>query len=205
MVSKILTFLGSSRVSEQSAPAPISGNHVALARRYIGSLYALAEKDGVIDAVAEEMRALRRLWNESAEWRFIACDPRLNSVEVREAVAQIVKLSGVSKLTANFLSVVAQHHRLSLLPTLTDGFIEEVATRRGEHFAQVRVSRPLSAVQGAALLASLTSVTGGKTHLTVIEDASLLGGMTVKLGTKFIDASVKTKLNRLERTLKGAA
>ena len=191
-------------VSEHSAPAPVAGNHVALSQRYVGALYTLAEQDGVLDVVAEEMRALRCLWNESAEWRFVACDPRLNAVSVREAVAQIIKISGLSKLTANFLSVVAQHHRLSLLSSLADLFLEEVATRRGEHFAQVRVARPLSAAQNSALLASLTAIAGGKTHLTVVEDASLLGGMTVKLGAKFIDASVKTKLNRLERTLKGA-
>ena len=86
-------------VSEHSAPAPVAGNHVALSRRYVGALYALAERDGAIDAVVEEMRALRRLWNESAEWRFVACDPRLNAVSVREAVAQIIKISGLSSLS----------------------------------------------------------------------------------------------------------
>jgi len=192
-------------VSEHSDSTPVAGNHVALARRYVGSLYALAEQEGIVDTVAAEMAALRRLWNESAEWRFIACDPRLHASEVSAAVAQTVKVSGIGKLTANFLCVLAQNHRLSLLPALVNGFLDEVETRRGEYRADIRVAQPLSDAQIAALTASLTAITGGKTRLTVVEDASLLGGLTVKLGTKFIDASVKTKLDRLERTLKGAA
>ena len=192
-------------MSEHSAPIPVAGNHAALARRYVGSLYALAEQENTVDAVASDMRGLRRLWNESAEWRLVACDPRMHANEVRDCLAQIVKIAGLGKLTANFLSVAAEHHRLSLLPALADGFLEKVATRRGEFRADVRVARPLSTAQVASLTASLTAMTGGKTHLTVVEDPSLLGGLTVKLGTKFIDASVKTKLDRLERTLKGAA
>ena len=84
-------------------------------------------------------------------------------------------------------------------------FLEEVAARRGEYQADVRTARPLSPAQRDALIAALGAVTGGKINLTVVEDPSILGGLTVKLGSQFIDASVKTKLEHLERSLRGAA
>jgi len=192
-------------VSEPSSPIPVAGDRATLARRYVGALYNLAEQEGHIDAVATDMRSLKRLWNESAEWRFIAIDPRLDETQVRTATAQVAKLSGLSKLAANFLSLVAQNRRLSLLPALIEGFLEEVAVRRGEQRADVRSAQPLSPAQHEALLASLNEVAGGKVRLTVIEDASIIGGLTVKIGSQFIDASVKTKLDHLERSLKGAA
>ena len=192
-------------MSEPSSPIPVAGDRATLARRYVGALYNLAEQEGHIDAVATDMRSLKRLWNESAEWRFIAIDPRLDETQVRTATAQVAKLSGLSKLAANFLSLVAQNRRLSLLPALIEGFLEEVAVRRGEQRADVRSAQPLSPAQHEALLASLNEVAGGKVRLTVIEDASIIGGLTVKIGSQFIDASVKTKLDHLERSLKGAA
>ena len=111
----------------------------------------------------------------------------------------------MSKLTSNFLSVVAQNRRLSLLPALIDGFLEEVAIRRGEYKVNVRTAQALSPLQRDNLIASLSKTMGGKIHMNVIEDPSILGGLTVKLGSQFIDASVKTKLEHLERSLRGAA
>ncbi|MGB9153786.1 MAG: ATP synthase F1 subunit delta [Alphaproteobacteria bacterium] len=196
-------------MSENSTTTPVAGDHAApppaLVRRYVGSLYTLAEQEGSIDAVAADMRGLRRLWNESAEWRFIASDPRIHNESANKAVEQVAKISAVGKLTAQFLSVVALNRRLNLMPALVEGFLEEVATRRGEYHADVRTANALSAAQHEALTASLTAVMGGKVHINMIEDASILGGLTVKLGSQFIDASVKTKLDHLERSLKGAA
>ncbi|MDR3450608.1 MAG: F0F1 ATP synthase subunit delta [Alphaproteobacteria bacterium] len=192
-------------MSETTSLTPKAGDEAILARRYAGVLYALADEAGSIDKVADELRALRQLWAESAEWRLIAADPRLSSEEAGLAATQVVKSCGFGQLTGNFLALVAQNRRLSVLPGMIDGFLEELAARRGEFTADVRSARALSAAQREALIASLNKIAGGKVHLTVSEDAGLLGGMTVKLGSVFIDASVKSKLDKLERTLKGAA
>jgi F-type H+-transporting ATPase subunit delta len=151
------------------------------------------------------MRGLRRLWSESAEWRFIASDPRISNQSACAAAEQVATLSGIGKLAANFLSVVAMNRRLNLLPAIIEGFLNEVATRRGEYHADIRTARSLSPAQHESLIASLTAVMGGKVHINVVEDASLMGGLTVKLGSQLIDASVKTRLDHLERTLKGVA
>jgi F-type H+-transporting ATPase subunit delta len=193
-------------VSEQPTSLhPVAGDDAALARRYVGALYELADKEGIVDTIATNMRALRRLWDESPEWRFIANDPRLNGATIIKAAAEVAKMAELNTLVSNFLAVVAQNRRLNLLPSLVEGFLQEMSTRRGEFRAEVKVARPLSSAQREALAASLNAVAGGKVNITVTEDAALLGGLTVKMGSQFIDASVKTKLDHLERTLKGAA
>ncbi len=202
---QFLTFTGSSNVSERVSSLPIAGDHATLARRYVGSLYALADQDGLIDAISTDFRALRRLWDECAEWRFVASDPRLSNEAVQQAVNQVAKISGLNALTHNFILVVAQNRRLSLLPSFIEGFLEEVAIRRGEYRVEVRSARALSPAQRETLSASLNAVMGGKINMNLVEDPTILGGLTVKLGSQFIDASIKTKLDHLERTLKGAA
>jgi F-type H+-transporting ATPase subunit delta len=192
-----------SALSEQKIQ--LAGDQALLARRYAGALYELADKEGAVDTVATDLRGLRRLWDESAEWRFVASDPRLAVESVLASVKEVVKSCGFGKLTGNFLGTVAENARLSILPTIIHFFLDTVAAKRGEFNADVRVARPLAAAQREALTHSLTAVMGGKIHLNVSEDPGLLGGMTVKIGSQFIDASVKSKLDHLERTLKGAA
>ncbi len=184
---------------------PLAGEQAILARRYVGALYDLAEQAKSVDAVVLDIRGLRRLWDESAEWRFVGTDPRLDNSQLQKAAAEVVKQTGISTLTGNFLSVVAQNRRLFLLPAIVEGFLALVATRRGESQADVRTAHTLTSAQKDALASSLQQVTGGKVNLTIVEDATLIGGLTVKMGSQFIDASVKTKLDQLERTLKGAA
>lgn len=181
--------------------APFSGDLAILAGRYATALYALADQDKVVDAVTLEMRALRRLWDECAEWRMVAVDPRLTQTESDRLVSVVVKSCGLGSLSTNFVLLVGKNRRLAALPAMIDRFLADVASRRGEHHADVRTAKALTSAQRDALVASLAAATGGKVHLSVVEDASILGGLTVKIGSQFIDASVKTKLDRLERSL----
>jgi F-type H+-transporting ATPase subunit delta len=187
--------------AESFVGALVTGDQATLARRYADALYALAAQVDAVDAVAADLRGLRRIWAESAEWRFIATDPRLGHAELAAAVAQVATLCDLGDLSSKFLSVVAQNRRLDNLPGIIKTFLEQVAAKRGEFRAEVRSATPLNAAQSAALAASLNAIAGGKVHLAVTEDASLIGGLTVKIGPKFIDASVKTRLDTLERSL----
>jgi len=190
-------------VSEKpAASSPLSGDNALLASRYVDALFSLAESEGKIDAVLQDMAGLRQLWSESPEWRFIATDPRLNHEKVIATAKQVAEAAKVSKITANFLSVIAENRRLNLLPILIESFTDEVSTRRGEFRADVRTARPLTEAQRDKLVALLAAATGGQIKLAVIDDPSIIGGLTVKVGSQYVDASVKTKLDRLERTLR---
>lgn len=196
-----------SKVSDQAPAAhaknaPIAGEKADLARRYASALYELAEKEGVLDAVLADFQGLRRLWAESAEWRMIACDPRLKPDSILAATREVVKIAAPGKLVGHFLMIVAQNRRLSALPAMIETFIHDVAERRGEYSADVRAAHALTQAQAEKLTAALAALTGGKITLAVSEDAALLGGLTVQIGSKFIDASVKARLDRLERQLK---
>ena len=191
-------------MSETSHTAlPRAGNSVLLADRYIEALYTLAAQNAVVDAVLGDMINLQKLWDESADWRDVATNPRLSREVVSVAAEQVARIVGVHKITANFMSVVAQNRRLSLLPLFIERFIDEVGMHRGEYRADVHTASPLSAAQRDRLLAILGKATGGKIRLVEADDPSLIGGLTVKIGSKFVDASVRTKLDRLEYTLRG--
>ncbi len=187
----------------QHAPSPIiAGDAAVLARRYGGALYDLAEEQKQLDAVAADLRALRNLQDESAEFRIVANHPRLTRAQLVQAMQQVSAAAKFNNLTGKFLTLVAQNRRLPELGGMIDGFLARLAAERGEHTADVRTAKPLSAAQQEQLAAKLRELAGGKVHLSVREDASLLGGITVKLGSRLIDASVKSKLARLERQLK---
>jgi F-type H+-transporting ATPase subunit delta len=183
----------------------LSGEQATLARRYVDALYDLAEQQGQIDSVVSDLRGLRRIWNESDDWRSASVDPRLPNEALSAIAAQIARICELSPLTTKFMAVVAQHRRMSILPALIMGFLDLVATRRGEFRADIRTAAPLTPAQRDQLIVSLNAAAGGKVHLTVTEDKSLIGGMTVKLGSQFIDASVKTRLDHLERNLLAGA
>jgi F-type H+-transporting ATPase subunit delta len=190
-------------VSEKStASSPLSGDRAVLVERYIDALFELAEQGGGVEAVVADMENLRNLWDESPEWRFIASDPRLNQDAVFAAAKRVTEVAEVCKITANFLLVIAQNRRLNLLPMLVEHFMDEVSKRRGEYRADIRTARPLTDTQRDKLTTLLSAAMGGQVRLEVVEDSSIIGGLTVKIGSQFVDASVKAKLDRMERTLR---
>jgi len=179
----------------------ISGDAAVLARRYGGALYELADEQKQMDEVAAELRGLRSLVRDSAEFRYISTQPRLTRPQLITAVQAVAASAGLSKLTTNFLSMVAKNRRLNILSGVIDAFLGELAERRGEFTADVHTARALTSAQEEQLASKLREIAGGKVHLTVKEDKGLIGGITVKLGSRLIDASIKTKLQRLERQL----
>ena len=118
------------------------------------------------------------------------------------AAKQVAGIAEVCKITANFLLVIAQNRRLNLLPMLVEHFMDEVSKRRGEYRADIRTARPLTDTQRDKLTALLSVAMGGQVRLEVVEDSSIIGGLTVKIGSQFVDASVKAKLDRMERVLR---
>ncbi len=180
----------------------IAGDTAILARRYAGALYELAADQKQLDTVTADLRMLRILARESAEFRSIAFNPRLSRTQLMKAMQEIAKSAKFGALTANFLMLAAQNRRLDAMEAMADAFLAELAQKRGEFSAEIRTAYALTPAQQEQLAVQLRALAGGKVHMTVTEDKSLLGGLTVKLGSKLIDASVKSKLARLERRLK---
>src|SRR5690606_25693960 len=108
----------------------------------------------------------------------------------------------ITGLVANFLQVVARNRRLFAVPSMIRAFREIAARRRGETAAEVVTAHRLTAQQESELKAALKKVAGRDVTLNVTVDPSLLGGLIVKIGSRQLDTSLKTKLNSLKLALK---
>jgi F-type H+-transporting ATPase subunit delta len=180
----------------------IAGDEAVLARRYARALVELADEQKQIDAVTADLGMLQHMVAGSPEFNAIANHPRLSETQLLSATKKVAAAAKLGALSANFIGLLAKNRRLSLLNSVADIFLDQIAERRGEFTADVTTARPLSPTQQDALTAKLSAWTGGKVHLAIQNDPSLLGGIVVKMGSKLIDASLKTKLARLERALK---
>lgn len=192
-------------MTDHQSRMQVSGNAAILARRYADAFYDLAEDEKLLDTVAADLRVLLQIAGSNAEFISIANHPRLTRaqlVQVAETLATTLKLNN---LTTKFLALVAQQRRLEILSPILDAFLAKLAESRGEFSASVRTATALSPQQTEHLSARLSALAGGKGHLDIREDQTLIGGLTVRLGSRLIDASVRSKLERLERKLKSRA
>jgi len=115
---------------------------------------------------------------------------------------QVGQKMGASDLTRNFVGLMAQKGRLSLLPEAMEGFSALLADERGERTAEVISAKPLSDMQREALRHNLQVSFSSDVKIDERVDPSLLGGLIVKVGSKMVDASLKSKLERLELAMK---
>lgn len=178
--------------------SPIS----AVAERYAGSLYELAAQSKQISKVEGDLGRFEALLAGSDELTRMIKSPVFSADEQFKAITAIADKAKITGLVGNFLRVVAQNRRLFAVPGMIKAFREIAAEARGEVAAEVTSAHDLSAAQKTELKAALKSVAGKDVSITVTVDPSLLGGLVVKMGSRQIDTSLKTKLNSLKLALK---
>ena len=184
--------------SESSAVSGVAG-------RYAAALFELAEEQKKLDEVAADVATIRALLAESADLCRLVASPIIGRDAQTRALSAVLEKAGVSELTLNFTGVVARNRRLFVLDSMCVGYRQLLANARGEMTAEIMTAEPLTETQQASLEQELRSALGSKVTLDTRVDASLLGGMIVKVGSRMIDSSLRTKLQRLELSLKGAA
>lgn len=174
-----------------------------LAERYAAALFELADERHALDAVAGDLRELRAMLHESGDLIRLLRSPVLSREEQGKAVGAIVERAGLSALTRDFLAVVARNRRLFAVPAMIDAYLAKLAERRGEVTAEVTVAQPLNDARTAALTEQLRRAMGARVAVDIRVDPALLGGMTVKVGSRMVDASLKSRLQRLQLAMKG--
>jgi F-type H+-transporting ATPase subunit delta len=180
-----------------------SGSSIsAVAERYAGSLYELAAEAGSVAAVERDLNDFGKLLDESADLGRLVRSPVFSAEEQSKAIAAVMEKAGISGLTANFLRVVAKNRRLFAIPAIIVAFRRIAADARGETAADVTSAHALTAAQENELKATLKGVAGKDVAIAVKVDPSLLGGLIVKMGSRQIDTSLKTKLASLKLALK---
>jgi F-type H+-transporting ATPase subunit delta len=174
-----------------------------LGERYATALYELADEQKLLDPVAEDLRALRQLITESADLQRLIRSPVLSRAAQGHAIAALGERAGLQALVRNFLGLLAKNRRLFVLPQVIDAYLTELAARRGEITAQVIAAQALTEAQRLRLDEKLRHAVGSKVSIEMRVDPSLLGGLIVKLGSRMVDASLSSKLHRLQLAMKG--
>jgi len=175
-----------------------------LAGRYATALFELAVESNALDAVANDLSRLRKLIDGSEDLSRLVRSPVFTRDELGKAMGAVLARLNVSQLTKNFIGLLAQKRRLFALPGIVAAFDTLVANRRGEVSATVVSAQALKPAQLASLTAALKETMKREIRITETVDPSLLGGLVVKVGSRQIDSSLKSKLSRLERAMKGA-
>ncbi len=180
--------------------APVSG----AAARYASALFDLARDSAAIETIESELVSLQSAINASADLRGFLKSPVYGRDEQLSAIGALASKAGFGGLTSNFLKLVAQNRRLFALEDMIRAFRALAASHRGEVSAEAATAAPMSADQIKALRLEIERMVGKAVNLETRVDPDLLGGLVVKIGSKMVDASLKTKLNRLKTVMKKA-
>ncbi len=174
-----------------------------LADRYAAALFDLADERKELDAVAGDLQALQAMIRGSAELRRLIRSPVLTRDEQGKAIAALAQSAGMTAVARNFLGLLARNRRLFALPDMITCFLSRLAERRGEVTAHVIAAEALTPAQLEAVNEQLRRAVGRKVAVDIQVDPSLLGGLIVKVGSRMIDASLRSKLHRLQLAMKG--
>ena len=173
-----------------------------IARPYAAALFDLSKAEGSVDAVESNLNDLLKLADDSADFRRFLSSPVISAEVKSGAAAAILSKAGLGATVSNLVQVVARNGRLFALPQIIKAFKQLAAADRGEQSAEVTSAVPLSASQRAALADTLKQKIGKTVNLTEHVDSSLIGGLVVKVGSRMIDSSLKTKLTAIKVAMK---
>lgn len=174
-----------------------------VAGRYASALFELATEQRALQDVEKNLIELQNLLDESADLKRLVLSPVFSAEEQSGAIAAVLAKAGISGLAANFVGLIARNRRLFAVSDMIKAYRTLMARQRGEVSAEVTSAHPLTDAQRQALLDSLSVSVGGKpVQLDAKVDADLLGGLVVKMGSRMIDSSLKTKLNTLKTIMK---
>jgi F-type H+-transporting ATPase subunit delta len=179
------------------------GIRASLAGRYASALFDLARDQRQIESVDNSLDTLGQALLDSKDFAELISSPLVSRDEAGKSFAALAPQLGLDPITANFLGVLARNGRKNELRNVIRAFRRLAADHRGETTAEVVTARPLNDDQLAALKAQLRNRAGRDVAIDATVDPNILGGIVVKLGSQQIDASIRTKLNRLASAMKG--
>ena len=178
------------------------GKNSGVSGRYAKALFELAVQENAVEKVEADLQAVKALLKESADFRRLIESPVFSSEDQQKALSAVFAKAGVSGISENFFKLVAKNRRLFAAPGMISAFEALLAQHRGEVKAEITTAEALSAAQRKALAGALKSVIGKDVAMIEKVDASLLGGLVVKIGSRLVDASLRTKLNSLKIAMK---
>jgi len=179
-------------------------HEAGLAGRYALAVFELAQEERAVETVAADFATLKQLMAESPELTRLIRAPVFSREEQAAGMNGVLHRMEATGLTRRFILLLASKRRLFALADIIGAFSSLVAKQKGEMSAQVTSARPLSDEETAELKSILRSKLAKDVNLETRVDPSLLGGLIVKVGSRMIDSSLRTKLNGLRMAMRGA-
>ncbi len=181
-----------------------SGIVSGMAGRYATALFELALESNSVDQVQAELKSFDALVASSPDLTRLVRSPVFSADEQAKALVAVLDRAGIKGIAANFLRVVASNRRLFAVGQMIRGFNALVAKHKGEVTAEVTVAEQLNDARMNDIRDALKQVTGKDVQVDVTVDPSIIGGLKVKLGSRMVDASLRTKLNSMKFAMKEA-
>jgi F-type H+-transporting ATPase subunit delta len=172
--------------------------------RYATALFELARDEKSVDAILADLNQFDALLSDSADLKRLVRSPVFSAEVQMKALDAVMDKAGISGTSAKFLRVLTANRRLFAVSDVIRAFRALVANFKGEATAEVTVAEQLNDKNLDALKAALKTVTGKDVALNVKVDPSIIGGLVVKLGSRMVDSSLRTKLNSIKHAMKEA-
>ncbi|HBS49207.1 MAG TPA: F0F1 ATP synthase subunit delta [Rhodobacteraceae bacterium] len=182
-----------------SEPASISAG---IAERYAMAIFEIAEDNKNLDGLESGVSDLSTALNESADLRALIASPIVSRAEQEAAITKVSQKMGLDPVLVNALALMAQKRRLFVLPQLLGALRDMLADARGEVSAEVISAKPLTKAQSEKLAKTLSERMGKTVTINAAVDEDLVGGLVVKVGSKMIDTSIRSRLNSLQNAMK---
>src|SRR5262245_48765403 len=173
-----------------------------MAGRYATALFELALEERAVDAVKADLDRFDALVGENADLRRLVRSPVFTAEEQTRALAAVLDQAGIGGLAARFLKVVSSNRRLFAVRDIVKAFRTLVARHKGEVTAEVTLAEPPNQQHLAAIKGALASTTGKTVNVDLTVDPAIIGGLIVKLGSRMVDSSLRTKLNAIKHAMK---
>ncbi|WP_425043395.1 F0F1 ATP synthase subunit delta [Primorskyibacter sp. S87] len=182
-----------------SEPASISAG---IAERYATAIFDIAKENKNLDGLETSINDLSAALAESDDLKSLIASPLVSRTEQEAAITAIAEKINLAPVMRNSLGLMAQKRRLFVVPQLLAALREALADERGEVTAEVASAKALTKTQVEKLSKTLTKRVGKTVTINATVDESLIGGLVVKVGSKMIDSSIRSKLNSLQNAMK---
>ena len=173
-----------------------------IAARYATALFELSKEANDLPALERDVGTLSRALSESGDLRRAIQSPVYAREDTANALSEVARRLGIGDFFTNALSIMAMRRRLFILPQLLQRIQELIEEEFGIERAEAVSASPLSGEQFAILERTLAEKTGKRMKIDLQIDRNLVGGMIVRVGSRMVDSSIRTKLNKLENAMK---
>ena len=182
-----------------SEPASIS---TGIAARYATAIFELAKEGKSLTDLEADIGVLDAALKDSAEFRDLIASPVYSRGEQAAAMTAIATKAGLSQIVTNTLALMASKRRLFVLPQLVRELRARIAAEKGEVTAEVTAASALTKTEHEKLARTLKERVGKDVKINMSVDESLIGGLVVKVGSRMIDTSIRSKLAALQNSMK---